>query len=172
MRILALIGPGAGFLSAVFLLTGCGGNGDTFSAVPTSARSSLSTRFGGDSKLSGEQFSSGKATSSCSSYTGKFAASGKATGPLAGTFTVAGEVKIENEEFFFDEHFEIRYGSKAISGTAVTQNGDSGSPVYACSDKKKLNFDAPILHYRERRSKVSGTGSASLTGTRFSQGFE
>jgi len=154
------------FFGAVFVLASCGGRSDIMSpsVLPSST---LRSPPGIDSKLSGERFSSSKAKSSCSSDFGMFRASGKARGPYPGTFTARGTV---NSSLIFHENFEIRSGTKLISGSANSQA--SGSPTFGCSKSGKLSFDFPILQYKEHHSKVSGAGYAGLSNADFVEGFE
>jgi len=165
--ILGLSGIQLAFLASVFALASCGGvqSGIANSAIP--ATPALPSALRVDVKLSGERFSSSKAKSSCSGSAGTFQASGKAKGPFPGTFSARGQV---SEGLIFHEKFEIRSGSVAIYGSAYSQA--SGSPTSGCSKSGKLSFDFPILQYRERHSKASGTGYAALSGANFGQGFE
>jgi len=153
--------------TSVFVLASCGGVQSDLTNSAVSTAPTLLSALSVDLKLSGEQFSSSKAKSSCSSGGGTFQASGKAKGPFAGTFTVRGQV---SEALIFREKFEIRSGSRSIYGTSYSEA--SGSPVSGCSKSGRLSFDFPILKYRERHPKGSGTGYAALSGANFTQGFE
>jgi len=152
--------------AVVFLLASCGGRGDVMNS-PVSTSAALPSAPGINAKLSGERFSSGKAKSSCSGSAGTFQGSGKARGPFPGTFTARGKL---SSGLIYHENFEIRSGSRSISGSADSEA--SGTPAYGCSKSGKLSFDFPILRYREHHSKVSGYGYAALTGTQFVEGFE
>jgi hypothetical protein len=152
--------------ASVLAFASCGGRSDIAnSAVSTSP--TLPSAWSIDSKLSGERFSSSSAKSSCSGSDGMFHVSGKARGPFTGTFTARGKV---SGALVFHERFEIRSGSRSISGSADSQA--SGTPTSGCSKRGKLSFDFPILQYRTRNSNAFGMGYAVLSGANFLQGFE
>lgn len=157
---------GIALFASLFVLSSCGGlSGAINSPALTAPMSRYASSI--DSKLSGERFSSSKAKSSCSGRPWTFQVSGKARGPLPGTFNARGTV---SAALVFEEKFEIRSGSKSFSGSADSQA--SGTPTAGCSKSGQLSFYFPILQYKERHSKVSGMGHAALSGATFTQGFE
>lgn len=148
---------------AILLLASCGGRSDlTNSLAPANA--TLPSVLSAGSSLSGERFSSSKATSSCNASGGTFEVSGKAGGPFPGTFTAHGRM---SEALIFHEKFAIRSGSSTITGSAESQA--SATPTGGCSNSGVLSFDFPILHYRGHDG--AGTGYAVLQGTKFLQAF-
>jgi hypothetical protein len=161
-----LSGSGIALFASVFVLASCGGRSDIMNS-PVSTTPTLPSAWSIDSKLSGERFSSSKAKSSCSGNAGIFQVSGKARGPFPGTFTARGEV---SGGLIFHERFEMRSGSRSISGSADSQA--SGTPSGGCSKSGKLSFDFPILQYRTHHPNASGMGHAALFGANFTQGFE
>ena len=162
----ALSRSGIALFASVFVLASCGGRSDIMNS-PVSTTPTLPSAWSIDSKLSGERFSSSKAKSSCSGNAGIFRVSGKARGPFPGTFTTRGKVR---GGLIFHERFEIRSGSRSISGSADSQ--PSGTPSGGCSKSGKLSFDFPILQYRTHHPNASGMGHAALFGANFTQGFE
>jgi hypothetical protein len=156
--------------AAVAMLAGC--SGATTGAPPTLPNALARP----NSELSGETFSSAHATSACStgsrySISGTFHASGKARGPLPGTFTARGQVKVSVTTLSFSEHFRIRSGSQVIAGFARAP-ASSGSPTFGCSRSHKLSFAVEQLHYRVKRSHAPGGAAADLSGSSFSEGFQ
>lgn len=161
----ALSGSGIALFTSVFVLASCGGRSDIVNS-PASTTPTLPS-WSVNSKLSGERFSSSKAKSSCSGNAGNFQVSGKARGPSPGTFTARGKL---SGGLIFHEKFEIRSGSRSISGSADSQA--SGTPSSGCSKSGKLSFDFPILQYRTHHPNASGMGHAALFGAHFTQAFE
>jgi hypothetical protein len=157
---------GIALFASVFVLASCGERSDVMNS-PVSTTPTRPSVWSIDSRLSGERFSSAKATSSCSGSAGIFQVSGKARGPFPGTFTARGKL---SDGLIFHERFEIRFGSGSISGSAGS--AASGTPSAGCSKSGKLSFDFPILQYRTHHPKASGMGHASLFGANFTQGFE
>lgn len=150
--------------ASMFAFASCGGGSDITNSPVSNARTS---RWSIYAKLSGERFSSNKAKSSCSGSLWAFQVSGKARGPFPGTFTARGAV---STDLIFNEKFEIRSGSRLISGSAYSQA--SATPSAGCSKSGQLSFDFPILQYKVHHSKLSGMGYAALSGAAFLQGFE
>jgi len=129
-----------------------------------------------NSELSGETFSSARATSHCSSgsrysISGTFSASGKARGPLPGRFIAHGQVNVSITMLKFSEHFQIRSGSQVIAGFASAP-ASSGSPTFACSRSSKLSFAVEQLLYRVKGSHARGGAAADLSGRSFNEGFQ
>lgn len=129
-----------------------------------------------NSELSGETFSSARATSHCStgskySISGTFSASGKARGPFPGTFIARGQVNVSITMLSFSEHFRIRSGSQVIAGFASAP-ASSGSPTFACSKSSKLSFAVEQLLYRVKGAHAHGGAAADLSGRSFNEGFQ
>lgn len=164
----------ASAVAMAFILSACSA-ADQPIGSPRSADSFLSSIGPARAGLSGEKFTSSKVVSKCSAepLTGTFQASGKARGPFPGTFTARGEVKVvSGAVIVYHERFEIHSGSKTISGSAKTINGDSGSPVAGCSKTGQLSFDMPIIQYQVKQLHNHGSGWSNLSQAKFSEAFQ
>lgn len=102
------------------MLAGCGGS--QFAGGP-----GVSTFFSIESsgKLRGETFSTSHAPNGCVTSNGRvvslsFSATGHASGPFTGTFSLTGEATTTRGSPYFSETFTIKSGSKTISGSAST----------------------------------------------------
>lgn len=156
---------GIAIFASLFAFASCGEGSDITNSHVSG--NTLTSPWSVDSKLSGERFSSNKAKSSCSGSPWTFQVSGKARGPFPGTFTARGTV---SADLIFQEKFEIRSGSRSISGSSYSQA--SATPSAGCSKNGRLSFDFPILQYEAQHPKSSGNGYAALSGAAFIQGFE
>jgi hypothetical protein len=117
-----------GISAAAAILAGCVGIHSIVPQAPMQAPSVTSRNalgsaspsyIQGDGMLKGEKFLSRKASNSCGSGLGagflKFRATGKASGPFPGTFTLSG--KAVNGGRYFNETFTIKSGAQTISGS-------------------------------------------------------
>jgi hypothetical protein len=158
---------------AAALLEGCNSNSVPFE-TPTALSAAPNPAGRDDSRMSNETFASKDASSSCtgqgSVITGSFHASGIASGPFPGTFTLRGHLSVGLQSLDFHEHFRIVSGSHLISGSATIPDS-SGSPVFGCSKRGVLSFYATNLTYETKKPHASGSGYASLSGKQFGETF-